>query len=313
MAGDKKKPLQAPVSAFSLAGEDIPASTVIVEPWAVSGSLTLLYAPRGEGKSYFCNFLAHAIACGTDFLGNKARPSRVIYFDGEMGPRQVSKRISIQAVRDYPKEMNTNLAFFTFADAHKGVMLNLAHPNDQLEYLRIVEKFDVIIIDNLLTCSMPMDSRDDDVRIWKRIESLLITLREKNKCIILVHHTAKAGQQYGTILKENLSDTIIAVRRADYMPNEDDLFLEIRFEKNRNHFKGCQKAYLARLGFENNGFTTTKLDLDEYRKAELFRLKRMGLSIKDAAEKLRISQIDAKILTIEKEEPANYDEFDDLI
>lgn len=302
-----------PVSAFSLATEQRVQKTIYVEPWAISGSLTMAYAPRGEGKSLFCNFLAHSIATGSHFLGKEARTSRVIYFDGEMGPHQVASRISKAAVNRYPKEMNENLAYFTFADSETGTMPNLADKKDQEIYTQVSANFDVIIIDNLLTCSFPVNARDDDVTTWQRLQPLLIEWRESGKCVILVHHTSKSGQQYGTILKENLMDTIIAIRKCDFVPSMgNDLNLEIRFEKNRNHFKDCDKAYLAQLRFGATGFESNKLNLDFYRKQELKNLERKGLPLKFAAEKLNLSYIDAKLLTLDEPEGEDRYESDDL-
>lgn len=200
--------------------------------WLEEGSLNMVYAPRGTGKTYFALQLAHSIAAGCTFLGWEAAQSKTCYFDGEMGSQNIYRRLRaiVQGGGiDYPVD---NLRIIDFDDCG-GVMWNLSDPDDQMRYDGVIDKYPVVIIDNLLACSRRMSGRDDDFAQWERIQAWFVRLRSAGKTVILIHHAGKSGEQLGTSTRENIMDTILELRDIR-MDNRDKTELQIWFKKARN-------------------------------------------------------------------------------
>jgi AAA domain len=68
-----------------LLSAQFPRRGLMLSPWLPEKGLTMLYAPRGVGKTWIALGIAHAVASGSEFLRWRA-PSqhRVVYIDGEM-------------------------------------------------------------------------------------------------------------------------------------------------------------------------------------------------------------------------------------
>ena len=74
----------------------LPDRRPILAPLLRSHSLTLLYGPRGLGKTFVAMAITHAAATGGRFLGWQAeRPQRVLYVDGEMAAADVGHRLAM--------------------------------------------------------------------------------------------------------------------------------------------------------------------------------------------------------------------------
>src|SRR5579862_4535748 len=62
------------------------------------GSVTLLSAASGTGKTWVAQALAGSVANGNSFLGRPVQQRRVVYFDGENPAAVVKTRIESQAI-----------------------------------------------------------------------------------------------------------------------------------------------------------------------------------------------------------------------
>jgi hypothetical protein len=72
-------------SAAEFARRDIPPREKIVDPWLPTSSLSMIFAPRGLGKTWLALSLSTAISRGEDFLSfDVPTPRTVLYVDGEM-------------------------------------------------------------------------------------------------------------------------------------------------------------------------------------------------------------------------------------
>ena len=62
-----------------------PARSLMLAPWLPEKGLAMVHAPRGVGKTWIALSIAHAVACGGEFLCWQAPTARrVLYIDGEM-------------------------------------------------------------------------------------------------------------------------------------------------------------------------------------------------------------------------------------
>ena len=81
-------------TAAAFSREKIPPREYIVEPFLPTSSLSMIYAMRGVGKTWFALSLGVAISHGNDFLRFPVeRPRRVLYIDGEMALADLQERI----------------------------------------------------------------------------------------------------------------------------------------------------------------------------------------------------------------------------
>ena len=99
---------------------------MLLEPILPEKSLTMLYAPRGIGKTLLGLSIGLAVATGADLLRwSSPRPRRVLYVDGEMTTADLQQRlveISVGLDRDIP-----NGAFRVLSADHTDHGINLAH------------------------------------------------------------------------------------------------------------------------------------------------------------------------------------------
>lgn len=105
---------------------EFPAREHILYPVFTLGSLNMLYAWRGIGKTHVALGIAYAAASGGQFLNWTAtRPFRVLYLDGEMPGEALQARLAaiVQAADMEPQE--GFLRFITI-DLEGGIMPDLA-------------------------------------------------------------------------------------------------------------------------------------------------------------------------------------------
>lgn len=226
----------------------------VLGPWLKECNLVMLYAPRGIGKTFFSLWLAHSVCTGVPFLKwAPPKKRRVVLFDGEMGYEALKSRL-LQIDRSNKASIEGNaLKLVSFEDF--GTRLpNLSTAQGQKLYNKEAEGFDVIILDNLLSCAEPLDGRDDEVKMWRRIEPWAVTARKNGKTIIFIHHAGKSGAQLGTSVKENVMDTIISLKRPQQSKDVEGFDAEMVFEKSRNFFGGDAAPLYVQM-IESHGDT----------------------------------------------------------
>lgn len=256
-----------------------------------TGSITMLYGYRGSYKSLFASSLVHAICGGYKFLKwYPERPFKCLVIDGEMGRQNVVKRfISIAQASNIPVQSD-KLNILTYQDCKSKIMWNLSNPAHQVSYAKAFAEHEVIVIDNLLTCSGPIKNFDSDFDQWQRIQPFLINERDKGKAIILIHHAGKGGAQYGTVLRENTMSTIIKLERHATAART----VNLTFEKTRDYIGEDDEALQLEIHDNNWSYWShSQREFDEI----VARLK-AGEKKKDIAEAMGLDY--AKVLLLTK-------------
>lgn len=263
-------------------------------PYLKSSTLSMVYAPRGVGKSQYCFFLGLAIARGDRFATGHTERSRVLYIDGEMGSDVWVRRLPKNQV--IGKDAVKNFGMLCPEDFPDCQIPSIGDEKHQKYYLELAKSFDVIFIDNYLTTCYQTDRRDDEISLWQAVQRLLIKLREAGKAVVLVHHTSKSGVQYGSILKENLMDTIIRIRKFPIQLNEQGITLELKVEKDRhNSFKGHLESCLQ-MTFTDEAVTTQLKNLQNMRGNFIAEKRAKGLTGTEIADGLGLSLGEVKEL-----------------
>ena len=89
-----KPPMAVPVEDFM--GLAFPKREFLLEPWLPNPGISMLVAPRGEGKTFLAMSVAFAAARGESLLGWPCRrPARVLYVDGELPGAFLQERLKL--------------------------------------------------------------------------------------------------------------------------------------------------------------------------------------------------------------------------
>jgi putative DNA primase/helicase len=279
------------VTAEELLERDFPPREMMLAPIIPMKGLAMLYGPRGLGKTYVAMGIAYAVASGGAFLKWQAPMARrVLYIDGEMPAATMQERVALLATGPGP-EPEPSMLRFLLADLHDDPLPDLGTEDGQaaLEQQWGEKPPDLLILDNLSSLASVM--RDNDAESWSPMQAWLLRMRRRGISVLFVHHAGKGGQQRGTSRREDVLDTVMALRRpSDYSPSQGARF-EVHFEKTRGVVGEDAEPFEARLQTSERGELAW---IWESHKDALFARARGlfedGISVRDVAEELGISK-----------------------
>lgn len=275
-------------SAHDLLSLDLPPREMLLAPWLQSQSLTMVHAWRGVGKTHVALGIAYALASGGRFLSwNAPEPVPVLYLDGEMpGPALKSRLARIVASADTEPPPGF-LRFVTPDLQADGITPNLATYEGQQAVEEAIAEARVIVVDNL-SC-LVRGGKENEADSWAPVADWALRMRANGRSVVFIHHSGKNGQQRGTSKREDLLDTVIALRRpSDYEPDEGARFV-VHFEKARSLYGQEVEAIEATLEPSPDGMQSWSFraaaDLADARMIELAEL---GLTQTDIASELGV-------------------------
>lgn len=253
----------------------------------------MVYARPGVGKSYFCLWLAAALAGDCDFLKwQSAGLASVLYVDGEMGLRELQERYT-ELCKNHPSEMSKQNVTFLCPESFPNLIAPFINERQgQKFYSGLMTGRDVLILDNY--CSLTRAGKNEsDLQTWSDVQPWLTQLRAFGKCVILVHHAGKSGDQLGTSTKEFALDWCLNFYKpADYEDDQGARF-NIRFTKGR--FRGDEKEGFTAWYQTFNGVTEwTWRGAKESRRGQIEEMKAVGMNDHDIAHALGISLFSVK-------------------
>jgi putative DNA primase/helicase len=269
----------------------IPPREMLLSPVLPERSLSMLYAPRGIGKTLLALSIGLAVASGSNLLRwSVPKSRRVLYVDGEMILSDLQQRLSEISVgfgREIPDD-----AFRILAADHTEGGINLATPEGQAGIELLLEGVDLVILDNLSTLFPNGSENAGDA--WEPMQSWLLKLRRSGKSVLFVHHAGNNGRQRGTSRREDVLDTVIGLRRPEDYSTEQGARFEIHYEKLRHRAEGAapfeatanplvSENGTAGLGWENRDLVPPML----MKAAALFE---DGQTVREVAAILRISR-----------------------
>lgn len=213
-----------------------PPREALLTPWMPRAGLAMIHAPRGIGKTHVALGTAWAVAAGGEFLRWKTPNGafRVLLLDGEMPCAVLQERLRRIVTDSGLEPPLKDYLRITAADDRRDGLPDLADPAAQGFYADIVADADLVIVDNLSTLCRGL--RENEADSWMPVQQWCLSLRRQNKSVLLIHHGGKNGGQRGTSKKEDILDTVIALRKPpDYQADQGARF-EIHFEKARGFF-----------------------------------------------------------------------------
>src|SRR5215204_5243941 len=203
----------------------------------------MLYAPRGIGKTLLALSMGLAVASGSNLLRWSApRARRVLYVDGEMTVADLQQRLA-QIAASLGREIS-NDAFRMLAADQTDRGINLATEEGQEGINRVLDGTDLIVLDNLSTLFPNGSENAGDA--WVPMQNWLLKLRRSGVSVLFVHHAGTNGRQRGTSRREDVLDTVIALRRPENYSSDQGVRFEIHFEKLRHRVGDLGQPFEAR-------------------------------------------------------------------
>lgn len=239
------------VGHAELLAYDLPPRCNLLSPWLPAQGLAMLYAPRGVGKTHVSLGIAYAVASGGTFLRWQApAPAGVLFLDGEMPAAVIQDRLAhIAAAAD--REPVAPLMVVNPDLQPTGTPdLSTAAGQAAVDAL-LTDDIRLIVVDNLST--LARGGKENEAESWLPVQSWALAQRAAGRSVLFVHHAGKAGQQRGTSRREDVLDTVVALRRPpDYSP-EDGAVFEVHFEKARGLHGEDVQPFEARLCADEHG------------------------------------------------------------
>jgi hypothetical protein len=271
--------------------EQIPPRESILDPIIKRQSLTMIHAWRGVGKTHVALGVAYAVASGGNFLRWSAdRPRKVAYLDGEMPAVSLQERLAriVKASDAEPPE-----GFFRLAtpDKQPGAMPDLATVEGQRDVdAAIADDTELVIVDNL-SALVRRGGKENEAESWLAVAEWALKHRASGRSILFIHHSGKSGQQRGTSKREDLLDTVIALKRPEPFNPADGALFEVHFEKARGIYGKETEPFEARLTEDSGGKQTwTIRDIQTTTLDRVIELHSLGLKQNEIADELGINK-----------------------
>jgi hypothetical protein len=266
----------------------LPPRRLMLTPWLSEKAIAMIYAPRGVGKTLFSLSAGYAVASGNSFLHWSApEPRRVLYIDGEMPTVDMQLRLAT-IVAGCERDADPSFFRMLSADASEQGLPDLATRDGQIAFDDAIGDAELVILDNIST--LVRAGKENEAESWASVQDWALAHRRGGRALLFVHHAGKGGAQRGTSKREDVLDTIVALRRpSDYLPAQGARF-EVHFEKARGFFGSDAQPIEARYEVHDDAAMWTRAcikDLELHRVANAIG---EGLSVREAAKSLEISK-----------------------
>ena len=148
-------------------------------------------------------------------------------------------------------------------------------------------------MDNL--SSLTRTGKENEGESWLPVQEWALRLRSRGKTVLFIHHSGKGGQQRGTSRREDVLDTVIALKKPVDYKQQDGACFEVHFEKNRGLYGDDVKPFEVRLtsnatveGIKMFEWTWKSLEASTFEK--VCRLNNEGMSQGEIADELEINK-----------------------
>jgi hypothetical protein len=280
--------------------KNLPPRENILDPILPRAGLAMMYAKRGIGKTYVALGIAYAVAAGGAFLHfNAPKARRVLYIDGEMSAPDMQKRL--REIQDGSNDRLPGPDYLRFItpDFQDAGIPDLATDEGQDAIEEWLEGVEFVIVDNLSTlCRW---GKENEAESWLPIQDWALQLRRRGITVLFIHHAGKGGQQRGTSRREDVLDTVIALRPPPEYRPDLGLCVEWHFEKARtltgNDVAPFEITYETRDGVAH----WITRGLEDSRKQMVAQLYRDGIqNQREIAQEMRAAGVEISASTVNR-------------
>ncbi|MGM0984885.1 MAG: AAA family ATPase [Pseudomonadota bacterium] len=212
----------------------LPERELLMAPWLPSSGLVMIYAPRGIGKTWLAVAVTLACASGGELMGWPAdKPRRVLYLDGEMPGRDLQERFACVANSSERDSLPDAVTILT-PDLQPRGMPDLSTPEGQAAIEHFADDAELIVVDNIAT--LCRSGKENEGESWIGVQEWALRMRAQGKSVLFIHHAGKGGQQRGTSRREDVLDTVIALKYPKGEEDAEGARFELHFEKHRGFY-----------------------------------------------------------------------------
>lgn len=286
-----------------LLDRSFPPREHLLSPWLATGSLVMIHAQRGAGKTRFVMSAAYAVASGQPMLDwNVSRPVRVLYVDGELPATLLQQRVKVLG----PETPNLRLLSRDILLREDRVTIpDLAESGGRAWLDEIIEreKADLIILNSLST--LIRSGEENTAESWAPVQDWLLDHRFHGRTVIIVHHEGKTKKQRGTSKREDVLDTIVSLEEVkdDMGSNEEQVTFELKFTKTREFYGAEAAPLLLRLSTKSGTAEWSFETKRDHVRDKIVELNKGGMKQKDIAKAVGLTQPQvSRILQKVKEE-----------
>lgn len=286
--GHPSEPLTRAIEVGDFLALELPSREHVLAPCLPVQGLGMIHAPRGVGKTHVALGIAYAVACGSTFLRWEAPTARgVLFVDGEMPARVLQERLAnIVAASDC--EPAAPLRLIT-PDLQPLGMPDLSQTDGQAAIDEYIESIGLIIIDNIST--LCRTGKENEAEGWLTVQGWALQHRAKGRSVLFIHHSGKGGAQRGTSKREDVLDTVIALKRPQDYRAEDGAAFEVHFEKARGFYGKDAEPFEARLGTDEHARQCwTVRSLEDSTGNKIVKLLQEGCTQKDISSELGLAK-----------------------
>jgi putative DNA primase/helicase len=162
---------------------------------------------------------------------------------------------------------------------------DLSDPSSQRLYDDAIRNADLIVVDNLSTLCRGLKENDADT--WTPMQSWALAQRRAGRTVLFVHHAGKGGNQRGTSRREDILDTVVALRRPPAWSAATGAHFQVHFEKSRGFYGEDAEPFEASLVDGLWRYSGIEAGLDD---DTLEQLVSEGASLREIAERTGLSK-----------------------
>jgi hypothetical protein len=262
-----------------------PVSDILTPILQERGAL-MIHGATGCGKTQFVAGLSAAIASGGQFLNYKCHePKSVVFCDFECQAATLQKRLAdaLLAVSQQPEQpfrvVTPDLSF-------PMRMPDLTHDEGRQALGKVIEGYDVVVIDNISTSFRSLN--EGDPTHWQMLENWILQLRGAGQSLIVIQHEGKKSENgaRGHSKQYDVFDNVLQLKRsADEVPNA--LRFDVVSRKSRHHVS--PKKFGAQMEVIESKPVWSVVDLDFTNLEMAAELFDSGMSAREVAIELDIS------------------------
>ncbi|QFT86667.1 hypothetical protein FIU88_17110 [Halomonas sp. THAF12] len=267
----------------------LPERELLLAPWLPSSGLAMIYAPRGIGKTWIALSVAMACASGGELMGWSAEtPRRVLYLDGEMPGRALQERFACVA-HSSDRDASPEAVSILTPDLQPRGMPDLSTVEGQAAVEPFTNDAELIVVDNIAT--LCRTGKENEGESWLMVQEWALRMRAQGKTVLFIHHAGKGGQQRGTSRREDVLDTVIALKHCKGDDEAQGAKFELHFEKNRGFYgDDARPREITLVSAPDGRITWNWQTLTDSTYQRVVALLHEGLTAAEAARELDINK-----------------------
>ena len=174
-----------------------------VRGFVADGTVTVLAADSGVGKSMFCQALCWAVEDGRSVGGLATKRGHALYIDAEMGQKMFARRTWDMTGGQVPP--------YEYADA-LGADLARWEVIDELKRRIDETRAKLVVLDSLKALT-PSKDENSNTDMGPVMQSILRVSRDTEAAVVLIHHNNREGDFRGATVIRDQSDALFALAK----------------------------------------------------------------------------------------------------